>query len=390
MALMEMGVEVHAIAPPDGTEKKLADLGVKFHPWVIERRSLNPTKELVSIRRLQKIYQEIKPDIVHHYTVKAVLYGTVAARMCGIKGIVNGVTGLPYIIVSPKRGIMKRMARWVAMRWYGWAVSGKRTATILQNQDDLELLTSFAPKVAENAIVTNGSGVDLERFAEQPKQARFSNSPVQVLFVGRFLKEKGVFELMDAVREMRRQNIPFEMHMCGDFDHGNRSSATYEDLVQWKEEGLIDWSGQLDDVRDKLAAADMVVLPSYREGTPRSLLEAMAVGRPLVTTDVPGCRNVVQNAVNGFLVNSHDPAMLAEALAKLIEDESLRERMGPASRELAEAIFDEREVIRQTVEVYSKLSSKMPVVDQWTEESATPFPAIAEQPVFEAAVPVAS
>ena len=100
---------------------------------------MNPTKELVSIRRLQKIYQQIKPDLVHHYTVKAVLYGTVAARLCGIKGIVNSVTGLPYIIVSPKKGIMKRMARWVAMRWYGWAVSGKRTATILQNQDDLEL-----------------------------------------------------------------------------------------------------------------------------------------------------------------------------------------------------------------------------------------------------------
>lgn len=390
MALLEMGVEVHAIAPPDGTEEKLAELGVKFHPWFIERRSMNPTKELVSIRRLQKIYREIKPDIVHHYTVKAVLYGTVAARMCGIKGIVNSVTGLPYIVVSPKKGIVKRMARWVAMRWYGWAVSGERTATILQNQDDLELLTSFAPKVVENAIVTNGSGVDLERFAEQPKQARFSNSPVKVLFVGRFLKEKGVFELMDAVREMRRQNVQFEMHLCGDFDHGNRSSATSEDLAQWKEEGLVDWSGQLDDVRDKLAAADMVVLPSYREGTPRSLLEAMAVGRPLVTTDVPGCRNVVQHSVNGFLVDSHDPVMLAEAMATLIEDEGLRERMGPASRELAEAVFDEREVIRQTVEVYSKLSSKMPMADQWTEDTTAPFPAIAKQPVFDAAIPIAS
>ena len=307
-------------------------------------------------------------------------------------GIVNSVTGLPYIIVSPKKGIMKRMARWVAMRWYGWAVSGKRTATILQNQDDLELLKSFAPKVAANAIVTNGSGVDLERFAQQPKQPRFSNSPVKVLFVGRFLKEKGVFELMDAVREMRSQNVPFEMHLCGDFDHGNRSSATCDDLVQWKEEGLVDWSGQLDDVRDKLAAADMVVLPSYREGTPRSLLEAMAVGRPLVTTNVPGCRNVVQDSVNGFLVDSHDPVMLADAMAKLIEDENLRERMGHASREMAEAVFDEREVIRQTVEVYSKLSGEMPVVDQWVEESSAPFPAIAKQPVFnaDAAIPIAS
>lgn len=389
MALLDMGVEVHAIAPPDGTEDKLAELGVKFHPWIIERRSMNPTKELVSIRRLQKIYQEIKPDLVHHYTVKAVLYGTAAARLCGIKGIVNSVTGLPYIIVSPKKGIVKRMARWVAMRWYGWAVSGKHNATILQNQDDLELLRSFAPQVKDNAIVTNGSGVDLERFAKQPKQEKYSDSPVNVLFVGRFLKEKGVFELMESVREMRSQNVPFEMHMCGDFDPGNRSSATAEDLAKWKQEGLVDWSGKLDDVRGKLAAADIVVLPSYREGTPRSLLEAMAVGRPLVTTDVPGCRNVVEDSVNGFLVESHNPEMLADALSKLIEDEQLRDRMGQASREMAEANFDEREVIRQTVGVYCKLSSKMPPVDQWSEKTEAPVPALPEQIVYDTPIPVA-
>ena len=390
MALLDMGIEVHAIAPPDGTEQKLTELGVKFHPWIIERRSMNPAQELISIHRLQKIYEEIKPDLVHHYTVKAVLYGTTAARLCGIKGIVNSITGLPYIIVSPKKGILKRMARWVAMRWYGWAVSGKENATILQNQDDLALLSSFAPGVKENAIITNGSGVDLEHFTEQPKRNQLSDSPVNVLFVGRFLKEKGVFELMDSVREMRSQNVPFEMHMCGDFDIGNRSSATAEDLAQWKQEGLVDWSGKLDDVRDKLATADIVVLPSYREGTPRSLLEAMAVGRPLVTTDVPGCRNVVRDSINGFLVESHNPEMLADAMIKLIEDEKLRERMGRAGREMAETIFDEREVIRQTVEVYSKLSSNMPALDQWTKDSSTACPAIANQVMYDAAIPVAS
>jgi glycosyltransferase involved in cell wall biosynthesis len=389
LALLDMGIEIHAIAPPDGNEQKLADLGVKFHPWIIERRSLNPMKELVSIRRLQKIYNRIKPDLVHHYTVKAVLYGTAAARLCGIKAIVNSVTGLPYIIVSPKKGILKRLARRVAMRWYGWAVTGAQTATVLQNQDDLELLESFAPGVKANAIVTNGSGVDLDHYAEKPKRARFRRSPVNVLFVGRFLKEKGVFELMDAVRRMRSQQVPFEMHLCGDFDHGNRSSATFDDLMAWKEEGLVDWSGRLDDVRGKLNEADLVVLPSYREGTPRSLLEALAVGRPLVTTDVPGCRNVVDDNVNGLLVQSHDPIELADAMIKLIEDEKLREEMGHASRTLAEHRFDEREVIRQTVECYQELSDRMPAIDSWVDNTSRESNLPVEQAVYDAIIPIA-
>lgn len=389
LALLDMGIEVHAIAPPDGNEQKLADLGVKFHPWIIERRSLNPMKELVSIRRLQKIYNQIKPDLVHHYTVKAVLYGTAAARLCGIQAIVNSVTGLPYIIVSPKKGILKRLARWVAMRWYGWAVTGKQTATVLQNQDDLELLESFAPGVKQNAIVTNGSGVDLEHYAEKPKKTRFRRSPVNVLFVGRFLKEKGVFELMDAVRRLRSQRVPFEMHMCGDFDHGNRSSATFDDLAAWKEEGLVDWSGRLEDVRGKLNAADLVVLPSYREGTPRSLLEALAVGRPLVTTDVPGCRNVVDDNVNGLLVQAKDPVELADAMIKLIEDEKLREEMGHASRTLAENRFDEREVIRQTVECYQGLSERMPSLDSWVDKTSRAPTTPVEEAVYDAIIPIA-
>jgi glycosyltransferase involved in cell wall biosynthesis len=396
MALQDMGIEVHAIAPPDGTEQKLTDLGIKFHPWKIERRSLNPMQELVSIRRLQKIYQEIQPDLVHHYTVKAVLYGTAAAKLCGINAIVNSVTGLPYIIVSKKKGVLKRLARWVAMRWYGWAVSGKNSATILQNRDDMELLESFAPAVANNATITNGSGVDLNHYREQPKHSvtrndrlSFAKKPVTVLFVGRFLKEKGVFELMEAARRMRSEEIPFELHMAGDFDHGNRSSASYDDLVGWKKEGLVDWSGKLEDVRDKLAEADVVVLPSYREGTPRSLLEALAVGRPLVTTDVPGCRNVVEENVNGLLVDPHDPVELADAMIKLIENENLREQMGHASRELAEQKFDERNVIRQTIGVYQKLSSQMPELDQWTEDAVAPLAATEEPSIFDSIIPIA-
>ena len=374
-ALMDMGIEVHAVAPPDGYEKRLTDVGIRFHPWVIERRSLNPFKELVSVHRIRKIYSAIKPDLVHHYTVKAVLYGSTAARFAGVPAIVNSVTGLPYIIVSPKKGITKRFARWIAMRWYGWSVMGSDTHVVVQNTDDLDLLESFAVGVRENATVTNGSGVDLSKFKHVPKTPD-SNKLTRVLFVGRFLREKGVYELMDAARKMRNRNVPFELRMCGDIDSGNRSSVEQAEFDSWKRDGLIDWSGRVDDVRDELKKADIVVLPSYREGTPRSLLEAMAVGRPLVTTDVPGCRNVLQENVNGLLVPARKSNELANAITQLVRNPELRMEMGAASRQIAEDRFDEREVINQTLQVYRKLSSKMPPIDEWQQalESPTPVP----------------
>lgn len=361
---MDMGIEVHAVAPADGHESKLTDVGIRFHPWEIERRSLNPLKELVSVRRIQKIYNEIKPDLVHHYTVKAVLYGTTAARMAGVDSVVNSVTGLPYIIVSPKQGTAGRFARWMAMRWYGWTMNGDSTRVILQNNDDLDLLESFSYDVRKNSTITNGSGVDLKRFQHVPPQDKDDHC-VNILFVGRFLREKGIFELMEAVKLMRARGVPFRLRMCGDLDPGNRSSVSAEQLAAWKQADLIDWSGRVDDVREELAKSDIVVLPSYREGTPRSLLEAMAVGRPLVTTDVPGCRNVVRDKVNGLLIPSRKPYELANALTKLVENKSMRLSMGRISRQMAQERFDERDVIKQTLDVYRDLSTKMPQSWQW-------------------------
>lgn len=362
--LMDMGIEVHAVAPADGHESKLTDVGIRFHPWKIERRSLNPLQELVSVRRIQKIYNEIKPDLVHHYTVKAVLYGTTAARMAGVDSVVNSVTGLPYIIVSPKQGAAGRFARWMAMRWYGWTMNGDSTRVILQNNDDLDLLESFSCDVRKNSTITNGSGVDLERFQYIPPQVK-DDHRVNILFVGRFLREKGIFELMEAVKLMRARGVPFRLRMCGDLDPGNRSSVSEEQLAAWKQADLIDWSGRVDDVREELAKSDIVVLPSYREGTPRSLLEAMAVGRPLVTTDVPGCRNVVRDKVNGLLIPSRKSYELANALTKLVENKSMRLSMGRISRQMAQERFDERDVIKQTLDVYRDLSPKMPQSWQW-------------------------
>ena len=298
------------------------------------------------------IYRRVQPDLIQHFTVKAVLYGTTAAWVLRFRAVANSVTGLPFIIVSDKRSWQGRFARWVAMKWYGWSVTDPRSHPIVQNQDDLETLASFAPSILDNHTMTRGSGVDLERFQYSPPP---ENDVPIVLFVGRLLKEKGIFELMDAVRDLRNRGLCFRFHVCGDIDLGNRSSATTADLQSWIHEGIIDQQARVDDVRMPLRQADLVVLPSWREGTPRSLLEAMAIGRPIIATDVPGCREVIEDGMNGYLVPPHDSPQLANAIECLLMNAKARQCMGGESRLMAESRFDEREVIENYLLVYRQL-----------------------------------
>lgn len=374
--LMDFGIEVHAVAPADGYEKKLIQAGIPFHNWDIQRESLNPLRELQSVRSIRKIYKEVSPDLVHHFTVKALLYGTAAARSLGIDAVVNSVTGMPLILVSPKKRLHKKLAGWLSMKWYGWSVSGKSTHVLFQNEDDLKLLETFAPNLRSNSSITNGSGVPLDRFRYTDLP---NNDPPHIVFVGRLIREKGIFELMSAARKLRSLNVPFRLTLCADIDPGNRSSATEKDVAEWREQGLFDHVGRLDDVEPCLRDADMVCLPSYREGTPRSLLEAMAIGRPLVTTDVPGCRNVVDEERNGLLVPSQDSEALSNALETLLEDEDLRTSMGQASRQLAESKFDEQIVIDQILRGYHQVAPRLiPSPDEWEQRIKTTTEALSE------------
>ncbi|MCG8651443.1 MAG: glycosyltransferase family 4 protein [Pirellulales bacterium] len=370
--LQDLGCEVHAAAPPDRHVDAITAAGITFHPWEIQRRSMNPCSEWISFLKLKRIYRLVRPDLVHHYTVKAVLYGTTAARLAGVPATVNAVTGLPYIVISQNRGVIRRLGRWAAMKWYGWCITSGNAHAVLQNQDDLDLLASFVPQVRQHCTLTPGSGVDLKRFSPTPP----ADNPVPVvLFVGRLLREKGFFELIDAVKLLRRQGVRFQFVVCGGIDPGNRSSASQEQSDQWVADGLIDRIERLDDVRPALAAADLVVLPSWREGTPRSLLEAMAMSRPIVTTDVPGCREVVRDEINGKLVPVREPKALADGLGRLIESPELRRQMGRAGRQFAEQRFDERQVIEQNIEAYRTLLERI------GRQTDFPGPRLPSQPV---------
>ena len=351
-ALLEMGVEVHAVAPPDETVAKIERAGLVFHPWHVDRRSLNPLKDVAAVNELRRIYVRIAPSLVHHYTVKALLYGTLAARLARVPAVVNSVTGLPYIVISEKPGLAKRAASHAAMRWYGWSLGGRRTGVVAQNRDDLQLLERYAPAIGQRAMLTAGSGVDLDHF---PQVALPENAPLRLLFVGRLLREKGVFELVEAMRLLRAAGRDVRLTLCGKTDPANRSSASDAECDRWQREGLAEIAGYQEDVRPLLAASDVVILPSWREGTPRSLLEALATGRPIIATDVPGCREVVDDGENGLLVALRSPQGIADAVSQLADAPETRARMAVASRAKAETVFDERQVIRQTLELYQRL-----------------------------------
>lgn len=353
--LLEQGCDVHAIGTSDGSDDNIRQAGVTWHDWGLKRRSINPLSELDAMRALGAIYRRINPDLVHHFTVKPVLYGTTVARARKIPAVVNSVTGLPYFVLSQSNTGLRGIARKVALQWYSWALTGGDVCPMFQNADDLDVISRSNQKVRRQAVSTRGSGVDLNRFRAIPETATAPDELV-VTFVGRLIREKGIFEFVDAAREVLADSTrAVRFVVCGNIDAGNRSAVSPETLTEWKEINGLDFLGHVDDVRPVLERSHLVVLPSYREGTPRALLEAAACGLPIIATDVPGCREVVVDKENGLLIPVKDAGSLARAIKELTSDWWTMREFGRRGRTRIESLFDERNVIDRTLEVYSQL-----------------------------------
>lgn len=354
-ALIERGYDVHAVGTPDGSDRGIRAAGVTWHDWGLTRRSINPLSELDAMRSLDRVYRKLRPDLVHHFTVKPVLYGTTVARMRKIPAVVNSVTGLPHFLLSQSTSGVRGVARGAALKWYSWALSGGDVCPMFQNQDDLAVISAANQQVRRQAVSTRGSGVDLSRFrivAEEPA----APGELVITFVGRLIKEKGIFEFVEAARTVLSEvQRPVRFVVCGDVDSGNRSAVPAAILNEWKSVPGLEFLGHVDDVKRVLLQSHLVVLPSYREGTPRALLEAAACGIPIIATDVPGCREVVVDQENGLLVPPSDSAALASAMIELIGDWSRMREFGRAGRLRIQSLFDERTVIDATLNVYSRM-----------------------------------
>lgn len=350
--LRSEGFNVVLVSPYDTYVDRLVAEGFEHRSLHrLSRRGINPFDELLAIGELVRLYREEKPRAVHHFTIKCVLYGTIAAKLTGVTSVVNAVTGLGHIFLGKRliTRILRPPVRWL----YRKILRARRGHVVFQNPDDLEAFVQAGLVAPEKTVIIRSSGVDVAKFSPRPSNPDVpaSRMPV-VLFVGRLLKEKGVHDYVEAARIVKStRDVCFEL--AGDCDFGNPSSVSEAQLEQWRLEGAVDLLGHVDSIEDVIALADIMVLPSFREGTPRALLEAAAMGKPIVATDVPGCREVVVHSETGLLVPVQNPKALAEAIAGLLDDPARAREMGARGRSLVEREFSVETVVSRTIDVYA-------------------------------------
>ena len=454
LALRDAGHDVLLLSPPGEYGARLQALGLRWQAAPMDRRSLNPLGELKLLLWLARLFKRERPALVHGFTIKCAVYGSLAARWAGVPARVNAVAGMGYVFTSndlkarllrtPVRLLLRLAlggpgarlilqnpddvalfakarlvdpahvrliagsgvdcrrftasqpppdadgrfrvllaarlagvpARVNAVAGMGYvftsndtkarvlrplvralrhaALDGRKARLILQNPDDVALFQRAGFVDAAHIRLIPGSGVDCSRF-DARDGGRDAGKPLRVLLAARLLWDKGLAEFVAAARQLRGEGRAIEFLLAGDPDPGNPAAVPEETVRGWVDEGLLQWLGHIDDMPALFASVDVVVLPSYREGLPKGLIEAAACALPLVTTDVPGCREVVSDGIDGLLVPPRDAAALAAAIARLHDDPALAAKLGTAARAKALARFDERIVIEHTIAVYRDL-----------------------------------
>lgn len=352
-ALRESGWEVVLVSPPGRYGGALAEAGFRWRPLRLASGGLHPAGDLMALGRIVRLYLRERPDLVHHFTVKCVLYGTVGARLAGVRGVVNAVTGMGHVFTD--RGPRARLLRAGLLPLYRWCLRQPRVRVVVQNEADQDELLAMRAVDPRSTRVIRGSGVDCVRF-RPPTEAAARPVP-RVLFASRLLWEKGVGEFVAAARALRDAGVAAEFVCAGDYYPDNPSGLTNAEVAELAADGAVAFIGQVDDMPRLIGGSDLVVLPSYREGTPKILLEAAAMGRAIVATDIPGCRGVVEDGVNGLLVPLRDAGSLAAAVRQLLEDAPRRAAMGRAGREIVERLFDEHRVLEETLALYEELTA---------------------------------
>lgn len=353
LALQRQGYEVLLISPAGPYGDKLRALGLRWESVPMARRSLNPLREAALLWHLVRLLRREQPALVHGFTIKCAVYGSLAARLAGVPARVNAVAGMGYVFTSPQ--LKARLLRPVVRGLLRLALGGSGARLILQNADDVALFRQAGLVDEAHIRLIRGSGVNCAQFAAGMRARPPGDGRMRVLLASRLLWDKGLAEFVAALRQLRLQGRTVHALLAGTPDPGNPATVPEATIREWVAEGLISWLGHVDDMAGLLGSVDVVVLPSHREGLPRTLVEAAACGLPLITTDVPGCREVVSDGVDGLLVPKGDSKALAQAIRRLQENPELARRLGVAARLKARSQFDEHIVIQRTLEVYAEL-----------------------------------
>ncbi len=345
------GAEVTLICGADTGEYMAQKYDLKVLTVPLSRSGVNPLLELRTFFGLLRLYRRLKPDLVHHVTIKPVVYGTLAARVANVGGVVNAIPGLGYVFT--RRGNKAALRRYFITALYRFALSHPNMRVIFQNREDQRIFVNGGVIDRDQVVMIRGSGVDLKEFVASPEPATPS---IVFVLVARMLRDKGVAEFVEAARKVRAIYPGWDFWLVGDVDPGNPSSLTISELMAWDKAGIVHWLGHREDVSEILRLSHVLVLPSYyREGLPKILLEAAASQRAIIASRVSGCLEIVTDGVTGLTIAPRDVEDLASAMVRLGNDPELRGRLARAARSKAEAIYRVEDVVSDTFFIYQQL-----------------------------------
>lgn len=349
LAAREAGYDVVLVTRVGGLQARIEADGIRVVPFAISRGGMNPLRDVGMLARLIAVYRRERPTLVHQVAIKPVIFGSIAARIVGVAHVVNALGGLGFSFTSCSwRGRILRVLVRLLLK-----AALSRGLLVLQNADDAALLCGERIVDRARIRIVRGSGVDLDRF--RPAAVPPTGPPV-VMLAARMLWDKGVGEFVAAAGRLRKRGCAARFVLVGGRDDENPQSIDASTLARWQQDGIVEWWGHRDDMPAIYALATIACLPSYREGMPKSLLEAAACGLAVVTTDVPGCRQVVRQGENGLLVPAQDAPALAHAIGELLADPARRRQFAAASRAMAEREFGEASVVAQFLAIYSEFA----------------------------------
>jgi glycosyltransferase involved in cell wall biosynthesis len=348
----EAGFEVHVATMAGPSVPEILGHGLTHHVIPMSRSGRNPVKEIQSVYAFWKLFRHVRPDVVHAVTIKPVLYGGIAARLAGVPAYIAAISGLGFVFSNRSQG--PNFLRWAATALYRLALGHPNSRVIFQNANDRDVLRKAGVVRPGQAVLIRGSGVDLNEFQAAPEP----EGPPVAIMAARLLRDKGVVEFVEAARLTAGHASGLHWLLVGGPDPGNPASITEAEFSRWQQEGVVECLGERSDIAELYRRSHIAVLPSYREGLPRSLVEAAACGRAVVTTDVPGCRDAIEPGVSGLLVPARNARALADAVVQLASDPAMRQQMGAAGRHLAEQEFDIRKIVQMHVDLYQGLVAR--------------------------------